>query len=144
MAVGPVGSGVEVLTVYTLRQEGLDPEGDVNLRYFQGPLSCLQQLPAGTASACATNWVARERFAEQMSMKMRVIGETVAIRFGPIVAHRRVPEAQRDTIRDLLMAWGHDTRNHLDIPGTQFPGLVPVAPGDYQLVREIWRAVQDR
>lgn len=144
VAVGPAGSAVEVLTVYTLREEGLGLEGDVNLRYFQSPLSCLQQLPAGTASACATQWVARERFAEQMNMRVKVIGESVAIPFGPMVAHRRVPEAQRDTIRDLLMAWRDDPRNYLDVSGSQFPSLVPVAPGDYELVREIRRAVQDR
>jgi len=144
LAVAPRGSVIDHLAVYTLLEQGLDPDEDVSVRLFENPLSCLQQLPAGTAAACVTNVVARERFAEIMDARLKVLGKTVSVPFGPFVAHRRVPRAEREVIRNLLMAWGDDPRNRLPVSGAQVPSLVPVTEGEYETVVEIWRALQER
>ncbi len=144
LAVGPVHSGVEHLASHALVEQGLDPEKDLTVRYFESPLSCLQQLPAGTSAACVTNPFARERFEEEMGMRLKRIAETIGVHHGPFAAHRSVPEADREVIRKLLMGWGDDPINRLPVSGAQVPSLVPVAPGDYDEVVRIWRDVGAR
>ncbi len=139
VAIGPLHSGIEALARLTLLEHGLDPDEDLEVRYFESPLSCLQQLPAGTAAACATHYFARQRFEDEMGTPFRVIAETVGVHHGPLVAHRRVPQRDQDAIRELLMTWGEDPANRLPVSGAQVPSLVPVAPGDYDEVVRIWR-----
>ncbi len=91
LAIGPRDSGVDRLGAYMLQQHGFDLERDLTIRYFDGPLSCVQQILAGTAAACVTNFFARERFQDKMNVRLKVIGETPPVPYGPFVVHRRVP-----------------------------------------------------
>ncbi|MGH9390639.1 MAG: phosphate/phosphite/phosphonate ABC transporter substrate-binding protein, partial [Vicinamibacteria bacterium] len=139
VAIGPLHSGIEHLAHHTLREHGLDPDEDITVRFFESPLSCLQQLPAGTAAACVTPYFVRERFEEEMGTSFKVIAETVGVHHGPLAAHRRVPQRDQDAIRELLMTWDQDPANRLPVSGAHVPSLVPVAPGDYDAVVRIWR-----
>ncbi len=139
VAIAPQHSGMDALAHHTLLERGLDPGKDVTVRYFESALSCLQQLPAGTAAACVTHSFARERFGEELGTPLKVIAETVGVHHGPFVAHCRVPEQERDVIRNLLMAWAEDPANRLPVSGAQVPNLVPIAAGDYDAVVKIWR-----
>lgn len=144
VAIGPLHSGMEYLARHTLLERGLDPDEDITVRYFESALSCLQQLPVGTAAACVTHSFARERFEEELGTPLKVIAETVGVHHGPFVAHCRVPEQERDVIRKLLMTWDEDPGNRLPVSGAQVPSGVPVALGDYDAVIKIWRDVKRR
>jgi ABC-type phosphate/phosphonate transport system substrate-binding protein len=142
VAIAPQHSGMEYLARHTLLERGLDPDEDITVRYFESALSCLQQLPAATAAACVTHSIARERFEEELGTPFKVIAETVGIQHGPLAAHCRVPEQERDVIRKLLMTWAEDPGNRLPVSGAQVPSMVPVDPGDYDAVIKIWRDVK--
>lgn len=144
VAVGPTGSGIELLMMHTLLEESLDPQVDLELHYFETPLSCLQQLLAETASACVTNFVERERFTESMNVRLNIIGQTIGVPRSPLVAHRRVDAEARETIRALLTSWRDDPRNQLPVSGAQVPNLIPVETQDYQPVLQILRNLRDR
>ncbi len=144
LAVGPRESGLAYLATYTLLEHDLVPEEDLSVRHVDSPLSCLQQVLAGTAAACVEDRVTLERFADKMSAEMKVIGETVGVPFGPLVAHRRIPKAEQEAIRDLMMMWQEDPRNRLSIPGIQMPSLVPNTEDKYARVIEIWHELRER
>ena len=144
VAIAPLHSGMEYLARHTLLERGLDPDEDITVRYFESALSCLQQLPVGTAAACVTHSFARERFEEELGTPLKAIAETVGVHHGPFAAHCRVPEQERDVIRKLLMAWDEDPGNRLPVSGAQVPSGVAVAPGDYDAVIEILHDVERR
>lgn len=144
LGMGPANSGIEPLAHLALVEHGLDPEKDITVRSFESALSCLQQLPAGTAAACVTLFFARERFEDGMGMSLKTIAETAKVQQGPLVAHRRVPQRDQDAIRELVLTWGEDPENRLPVSGAQVPSLVPVTPGDYDAVVRILRDVSKR
>jgi ABC-type phosphate/phosphonate transport system substrate-binding protein len=144
VAIGPTRSDVDFLARYTLAEKGIDPGKDVELLYFEGSLSCLQQLLAGTAAACATMSFVREAFAEEMGVKLKVFAESAPVPRGPVLAHRRVPEGDRDLIRELLTTWADDPANRLPVPGAQVPSMVPIEPGEYEVVLRILASLRER
>jgi len=144
LAMAPEGSDIDVLARSTLVDQGLDPDRDVTIRQFDGTLSCLQQILAGTAAACVTLGFARDSFEEKMGVELRVMGETVGVPRSPMVAHRRVPEKERETVRALLMSWAEDPANKLPVSGEQVPSLVPIEAGEYEAVQKLWRSLRER
>jgi ABC-type phosphate/phosphonate transport system substrate-binding protein len=144
VAIGPQGSDMEQLVMYTLLEEGLNPDRDLTLRYVEGSLSCLQQLLARAASVCITGSFARERFTEKMGVRLKVIGETVRVPRGLFMVHPRVPHKDQKTLRKLLLSWRADPRNDLPVSGAQWPNFLPVDTRVYDSVLEIERALRDR
>jgi ABC-type phosphate/phosphonate transport system substrate-binding protein len=144
LATGPTRSDVDYLTRYALAEQGIVPGKDVELLYFESPLSCLQQLLAGTAPACATMSLVREAFAAGMGVKLKVIAESAGVPRGPVLAHRRVPEGERETVRKLLSSWADDPANRLPVPGAQVPSIIPIEPGEYDVVQRILASLQER
>ena len=134
--------GVDVLARYTLQQLGLDLTKDVSIRRVENALSCPQQLLAGTADVCAATFITRQRFSAQMNVELKVIGKTVAAPNALLVAHRRVPEVERDLIRDFMMTWRDDPDNDTGVPGVSLPNLVPFTSEDYDPLFEVLRVVE--
>ncbi|MFA6823261.1 MAG: phosphate/phosphite/phosphonate ABC transporter substrate-binding protein [Geobacter sp.] len=139
----PSTGSVTYLARAALQQAGIRPD-EITIRNFPNHLACLQQLQIGSVDACATSAPAARVFEAQLGLKLQHIGRSQTITHALFAVHKRVPAADRERIKNSLIATKLETMDpklralFID-PGSATPGryFQPVTDRDYNQARRI-------
>lgn len=141
VALPPAPSANARMALRALRDHHLVPGRDLEVRYFNANDSCIQQVWIGGASACATAQPPIASFEQRMRASLRPVYDTPAIPHVLFVVHPRVPVAQRERLRKLVIGWSDDDAGRALLKRLNFPGFVRVKPGEYDVIRRYGAAV---
>lgn len=126
-----------------LRQRGFIPGKDLELKEYKAIDSCFQKVVIGAASACIGPSFAKTLVENKMNLRLRSVLETPPIPGFSMVVHNRVPAADREKIKNLLLAWGKDS---VEIPANTLQvmskGFVPSIDVEYDTVRSYIRELE--
>jgi phosphonate transport system substrate-binding protein len=134
VAMPPAQSANARMALRALYDNKLVPGRDLELRYFNSHDSCIQQVWAGTASACVTAKPPIEVFERRMQARLRQIYETPPIPHVVFVAHPRVPAAQRARLQALVIGWSQTAEGRAMLKNLGFPGFVAPRQADYAMM----------
>jgi len=140
----PEVAAVSHLTKIALKQAGLDPHADVTLHYHRSHDSCLQQLLIGAVAACGTAPIPARFFEAKMSVSFRLLAISPSIPHTLFVAHPRVPERERQALRDAILAWPDTDAGRRILAGGQFIPFVSARDEDYDIVRRYEAMIEPR
>ena len=90
IAMPPEPAANTRMALRALHDNQLIPGRDVEIRYFNSHDSCIQQVWAGTASACGTAKPPIQIFEKRMQAKLRAIYDTQSIPHVLFVANPRI------------------------------------------------------
>ncbi len=139
VSLPPEDAAVSHLTRVYLRKNGLVPGKDVTLIYFRSHMSCLQQVLIESTAACGTAAPALRYFKSRMNVDMRVISETDSIPHTLFTVHPRVPQADRERIRDRILGWSNSPEGKELLERGKLTGFIPVTNEAYDVVRRFPR-----
>ena len=120
-----------------LKERGLIPGKDLELRAFKSVDSCFQQVLIGNADACVSPPFAPAVVEEKMHVRLRVILKTPAIPNLTFIVHQRVPEPMREQLRQTILSWHTSREGQQLLQGMKTQGFVPALEEDYAGVREL-------
>lgn len=135
VAMPPAQTASARMTLRALHDHGLIPGRDLELRYFSSHDDCILQVWAGAASACGTAGPPIRIFEQRMQAKLRAIHDTPALPHLAIVAHPRVPAAQRDRLQALIIGWNQTASGRAMLQNLGLTGFVAPRPADYEVLR---------
>lgn len=123
---------------------GLIPDEKLTLRAFKSVDSCFQQVFVGKADACISPPFAPAVVEEKMQVKLRVLLETPGIPNLTLLAHPRLPEEQREIIRQQVLGWPNDPKGKQILSAMKTSHFIPAMDSDYAAVRELVRAIKEK
>jgi len=139
----PREAAVSYLTSVALLDAGIDPAKGVRRDFGKSHFSCMQKVLIGEADACGTARQALLHFEKekQMTARFRVLHETEPVSHSLFVVHQRVPKAQREALRALVLDWPNTETGKKIIEGGQFIPFVAAADKDYNSVRKVMKRI---
>lgn len=140
LGLPPAVAAVSYLSETILLDAGLVPHRDLELRHFRHHDACVQQLVIGNVDACATGPRTRVEQSERMGVRFRCLGESRRIPTPLVMVHERVPEAERERVKQALLAVTLPPEARSILNGEVSP-FFEVDDADYESVREIWRKI---
>jgi len=140
IATPPTFAPVVHMARRALRERGLVPGRDVQLTAFKSVDSCFQQMLIGAASACVSGSVVPAMIEKKMNVRLRTLLETPSIPNLCVVAHARIPVAERERLKNSLLSWRTDESQLLTKIGTQ--GFVSAIDAEYDVVRTFLADIQ--
>ena len=135
VAMPPAEAANARMTLRALYDNKLIPGRDVELRYFNSHDSCIQQVWAGTASACGTAKPPIAVFEQRMQAKLRPIFDTPPLPHILFVAHPRVPAAHRAALAERITGWSQTDDGRTLLKSLGFPGFVTPKLAEYAMMR---------
>jgi len=141
LALPPAEAAVSHLIKMALLDAGMDPEHDLSLQYTKSHDSCLQRLLIGAVNACGTAAGPVRFFQARMKVSFRVLAESRTIPHALIVAHRRVPEHERDRLKSTILAWGDSVAGRQMLERGAHKPFEPAIDAEYDVVRKYWRRI---
>jgi phosphonate transport system substrate-binding protein len=136
IAMPPAQAANTRIALQALNDNKLVPGQDVNIRYFSSHDSCIQQVWVGNASACTTAPPPLKLFEKRMQASLRSVYDTPPIPHVLFVADPRMPEADREILRQRIIAWGQDPHGQALLKDLSFPPFMAVKPGEYTVMHE--------
>lgn len=119
------------MALRALYDHKLIPGRDIEVRYFNSHDSCIQQVWAGTASACGTAKPPILVFEKRMQARLRPIYDTPPIPHILFVVNPRIPREQRTRLQELIIGWSKTTDGRAMLKNLGFPGFVAPKPAEY-------------
>ena len=135
IAMPPAQSANAIMAVRALFDNKLTPGTAVEVNYFNSHDSCLQQVWAGSASACGTATPPVLLFEQRMQAKLRAIYDTPPIPHILFVASPRVSAENRAKLQQLITGWNKTENGRAILKGLGFPGFVVAKPAEYAMMR---------
>ncbi|BAU47539.1 phosphate ABC transporter [Sulfurifustis variabilis] len=135
----PETAAVSVLLANHLRTHGLKPGVDVTLSHHRSHVSCMQKVMIGEADACGTAAPAVRFFQSKMHVELKVVGRTREIPHTLFAIHPRVPERDREILRQRILSWGETEEGKALLARGELTPFVAVSDADYDVVRELAR-----
>ncbi len=133
----PQSAAVSRLVLRILKQNGIDPERDLTLRYFKTHDSCLQQVLIHAISACGTAPNPLALFEKKMNVVFRPLGRSEAIPGALFVVHPRVPEVERKRIQKMLIALSTERAGSFWAEMRTESPFVSAHDADFDIVRKM-------
>lgn len=127
----------------TLRDRGLVRGQTVKFEETRTVDACLQQALVGEAQACIAPPFAVNAFQARNGVRLRVLLEPPELPSPVFVAHRRVPESERERIRAALLDWNRTAAGQAVLRSINTQALVPARDEDYQPVRSFVRGLDE-
>lgn len=137
VALPPKVAAVSYLLKGHLKKEKIIPGKDVKLTHHRSHMSCMQQVLIGEAVACGTAAPAVRFFEHKTKVKMRVIGKTREIPHALFVIHPRVPESEREILRQRIMGWAKTADGKKMLKRGKLSPFIKIKDKDYDVVREL-------
>jgi len=134
IAMPPAQSANARMALRALYDNNLIPGRDVEVRYFNSHDSCIQQVWAGTASACGTAKPPILVFEQRMQARLRAIHDAPPIPHIMFVAHPRVPAADRARLQQIITGWSQTDEGRALLKSLGFPGFVAPKPAEYAMM----------
>lgn len=132
VAMAPVDSAQARLGRHALIQAGLTPGRDVAINYRPTHDSCLREVQRGTAAACVTAQITLQMLPPELTGKLRSVGATQRIPGVAILAHKRLPPAMRERLKQEVLSWSGSESGKKILHAMAFGEFAPVQVGDYQ------------
>jgi ABC-type phosphate/phosphonate transport system substrate-binding protein len=136
LALPPALSASARMALHVLFANNLVPGRDLAVHNYHANDSCLQQVWTNAASACVTAQPAIVNFERRMQASFRSIHDSQPIPNALFVVHPRVPAVQRKKLEALLTGWSENAAGRALLKRLGIPGLVPVRPGEYLVLRK--------
>jgi len=137
----PEDAAVSHLTGMALREAGIDPQTGVKRYYAKNHFACLQSVVIGAADACGTAEQAlRTIEKESPPARFRVLHRTASIPHALFVAHRRVPQKDRDLLLRTILDWPNTEAGRKILDGGHFVPFAAARDADYEVVRRYLRS----
>ena len=143
VAMPPAPAANSRMALRALNDNRLIPGSNLEVRYFNSHDSCIQQVWAGTASACATASPPIQVFEQRMHAKLRAIYSTPPIPHVMFVANPRVPAEQRARLQELITGWSQTEDGRAMLKNLGFPGFIAPKPAEYAVMSNYDPAATD-
>jgi phosphonate transport system substrate-binding protein len=144
IATPPAFVPVVYMAKRALREAGLIPGRDVQLKAFKSVDSCLQQVFIGAASACVAPPFAPAVIEEKMNVRLRVLLESPSIPNLSIVVHSRLPPDVRKRLKDVFLSWRNNEPGIDLLKTMKTAGFVPAVDSEYDVVRTFLREIKQK
>ncbi len=135
VAMPPEQAANTRMALRALYDNKLIPGTNVIVRYFKSHDSCIQQVWAGSASACGTALPPVLVFEQRMQAKLRTIYDTPPIPHIMFVASPHIPARQRAKLKKLITGWSNTVDGRSILKNLGFPGFVVPKPAEYAMMR---------
>ncbi|MCW5699591.1 MAG: phosphate/phosphite/phosphonate ABC transporter substrate-binding protein, partial [Rhodospirillales bacterium] len=135
LALPPKLAAISKIMEVELKDAGLRPGIDINLRYYQSKMSCLHAVAVGDADACAVPRFALSHLSSERLSELRILYETKPVSSVLIAAHPRVAEVDRNRLRDWIVAWPETEAGRDILAKTGWNGFVEAHDRDYDEIR---------
>ncbi len=142
LALPPADAAVSHLAKMALLDAGLDPHQNLSLQYTKSHDSCLQRLLIGTVDACGTAAGPVRFFQTRMKVSFRTLGKSLTIPHALIVVHSRVPEGERERLRETIISWADSPEGRKLLERGELKPFQTVADAEYDVVRKYWRRIE--
>ena len=142
LALPPAEAAVSHLAKMALLDAGLDPHRNVRLQYTKSHDSCLQRLLIGAVDACGTAAASVRFFQARMKVSFRTLGKSLTIPHSLIAVHSRVPEGERERLRETIISWADSFEGRKLLERGELKPFQTVADAEYDVVREYWRKIE--
>ena len=117
-----------------LAEIGLVPGRDVTIVYHNSHDSCMHDVLIGRAVACPSGGAAIRLFEDKRHVQLKILATTPAIPHVSIVAHDRVPVADRIFLQRWFDALDQNKKGKALLHALHFPGFVAASDSDYQIL----------
>jgi phosphonate transport system substrate-binding protein len=135
VATPPALATVSELARFALLDAGLVPGIDTTLTPYRTKASCLQAVLVGTADACVVPRFVLSQMGQMDEGQLRIMTESRAVKHVVFAAHPRLPEAEREELRSLILSWPDTEQGRAIMAIGSWPPFVAVQDGDYDDVR---------
>lgn len=142
LALPPAEAAVSHLTKMALLDAGLNPLHDVELQFTKSHDSCLQRLLIGVVDACGTAAGPVRYFQTRMKVSFRLLGKSATIPHALIAIHARVPESERERLRDTIISWADNPGGRKLLERGELAPFQSVADAEYDVVRNYWQRIE--
>lgn len=127
-----------------LKERGLIPDKDVQLKAFNSVDSCFQQVLIGAADACITPPFAVAVIEEKMNLRLRSLLKTTSIPNLSIVAHKRLPAEERERLKQIFLSWRQSNTGKQLLNKMKTQGFVPAVDKEYDVVRTFLHEIKGK
>ena len=131
----PIAAVSRLMKVH-LQNNGLKPGRDVAVSHHRSHVSCMQHILIGETDACGTAAPALRFFQHKMKVKLKVIAETKPIPHTLFAIHPRIPEYEREIIRERMANWANTTEGRKLLDTGKLSSFVRIENSAYDIVRE--------
>jgi len=137
----PASAAVSHLTSMALRAAGIDPETGIKRYYAKNHFACLQSVVIGAADACGTAEQALRTIETQSQLptRLRIVHKTPSIPHALFVAHKRVPQKDRNVLLQTILEWPNTETGRKILDAGHFVPFVAAKDSDYEVVRRYIR-----
>ncbi|MFL6571118.1 MAG: phosphate/phosphite/phosphonate ABC transporter substrate-binding protein, partial [Burkholderiales bacterium] len=137
----PADAAVSQLTSMAFRDAGIDPQTGLKRYYGKNHFACLQSVVIGAADACGTAEQALRTIENQSQLptRFRIVHKTRSIPHALFVAHKRVPQKDRDVLRRTILEWPNTEPGRKILDAGHFVPFVAARDTDYAVVRRYIR-----
>lgn len=132
----PPVSAVSRLMKVHLKNNGVQPGKDVAISHHRSHVSCMQQVLIGEADACGTAAPALRFFQHKMKVAMNTIAKTDPIPHTLFAIHPRVPQHEREIIRERMLNWATTKEGRKLLDTGKLSTFVRIEDSAYDIVRE--------
>lgn len=138
----PANAAVSHLTSMALREAGIDPQTGVKRYYGKNHFACLQSVVIAAADACGTSEQALRTVEKQGELRapLRILHRTARIPHALFVAHKRVPQKDRELVLQTILEWPNTEAGRRILDAGHFIPFVPARDTDYEIVRRYIRS----
>jgi phosphonate transport system substrate-binding protein len=135
VAAPPALSAVSELARVALLDAGLVPGIDTTLQHYRTKVSCLQAVWLGSVDACVLPRFVLPQIDQIGDGKLRIMAESGAVKHLVFAAHPRLPAAEREKLRSLILSWPHTDQGRAILAIGSWPRFVTARDADYEEVR---------
>lgn len=100
----PKLAAVSTLIKSAMIDEGYRPGLDIGVRHFRNKASCLQATATGAVAACGLPAFVLDEVDTFDAHALRIIFEAPPVSHFAFAVHSRIPEADRERLRDFLLS----------------------------------------
>ncbi len=144
LATPPAFVPVTRMASKALKEIGIVPGRDLEMKAFKSVDSCFQQVLIGSASACVSPPFAPPVIEEKLNVKLRALMKTPSIPNLTFVVHSRVPAEDRARFEQAILSWDTDDSGRALLQGIKTRRFVPARDAEYDVVRALIKEVQQQ
>jgi len=133
----PKVAAISYLVKNYLKQNGLTPGKDVQIKHFRSHGSCMHNVLVGSVAACGTAPPAVRVFQSRMKVKLKVIAKTPGISNSLFAVHPRVSKKQIELLRKAILSWPKSEKGRELLKGAKVNAFIDVSDAQYNDVRKM-------